>query len=45
MNLIVARITYIIWPLGRMGRLKWEDWKPREKIVLGRSEKSFEEWR
>ncbi len=33
MNLITGRVTRVLWPLERAGRVDWWEWRPKTKIV------------
>jgi len=34
-SLIVGRVVGVVWPLGRSGWIRWEDWKGSERVMEG----------
>lgn len=36
MNLIVGRITHVLWPLKSYGPVQWAEFKGRAKVIKGR---------
>ncbi|TGO46334.1 hypothetical protein BOTNAR_0595g00060 [Botryotinia narcissicola] len=34
-NLITGKLTHVLWPWGSRGRVRWEQWKGRTKVVKG----------
>ncbi|EDN98184.1 hypothetical protein SS1G_13041 [Sclerotinia sclerotiorum 1980 UF-70] len=34
-NLINGKLTRVLWPWGSMGRIRWEGWRGRTKVVRG----------
>lgn len=34
-SLIVGRVVGVVWPLGRRGWIRWEDWKGSERVMEG----------
>jgi len=38
-NLIVGKVEAVVWPLGKIGRVRWQDWRmPSARVVEGRGE-------
>lgn len=33
MNLIIGRVSHIVWPLEKAGKVNWWDWRPTTQIV------------
>ncbi|TGO62002.1 hypothetical protein BCON_0023g00620 [Botryotinia convoluta] len=34
-NLITGKLTHVLWPWGSRGRVRWEQWKGRTRVVKG----------
>ena len=36
MNLITGRVTYQLFPLEKVGRINWWEWRPKTKVIRAR---------
>ncbi len=34
--LVVGKVVGVVWPLGRAGWVRWEDWRGSERVVEGK---------
>ena len=35
-SLIIGRVEGVVWPWKKAGRLRWEDWKGNERVLVGK---------
>lgn len=35
-SLIVGRVGGVVWPWRKAGRIRWEDWKGSERVLVGK---------
>ncbi len=35
-SLIVGRVEGVVWPWRKAGRIRWEDWKGNDRVLVGK---------
>lgn len=35
-SLIVGRVGGVVWPWRKAGRIRWEDWKGSDRVLVGK---------